>query len=491
VPGFVHDRFSSFYPFAAMSPPLRRFDLESHGLRWRRAPAALAHVRPDGTAALLTQDLGETAQRLDRASPGDGRAWRLLAERWTRLEPGIARAFFTPFPPIVGSARIALATDPRDLVRLARFMALPARRMGDEYFGGRDGPDLLSGMALHANLAPEDVGSGAFGWIMCGLAQTHGLPVPEGGASMLSMALVRRLEGRGGRVVCQTPAERVLIDNGRARGVRSIGGAEWTARRAVLADVDARTLYLGLIGREHLSTRVRSDLERFQRDASTVKVDWTLDSPIPWTAPDARRAGTLHVACGIDELSRTMNEITCGLLPRDPFLVMGQYAVTDPTRQPPGRDTAWAYTHVPQQPRGDAAGELGGDLTRELDAFADRIQARVEACAPGFTSRIRHRRIAGPQDLQAADRNLVGGDINGGTAHLHQLALFRPIPAQLGRPATPVRGLYLASASAHPSGGVHGAPGAIAARAALLHATPHAATAALRAGARRATGRSG
>lgn len=140
---------------------------------------------------------------------------------------------------------------------------------------------------------------------------------------MLSMALVRRLEGRGGRVVCQTPAERVLIDNGRARGVRSIGGAEWTARRAVLADVDARTLYLGLIGREHLSTRVRSDLERFQRDASTVKVDWTLDSPIPWTAPDARRAGTLHVACGIDELSRTMNEITCGLLPRDPFLVMG------------------------------------------------------------------------------------------------------------------------------------------------------------------------
>lgn len=105
-PGVVHDRFSSFYPFAAMSPPLRRFDLESHGLRWRRAPAALAHVRPDGTAALLTQDLGETAQRLDRASPGDGRAWRLLAERWTRLEPGIARAFFTPFPPIVGSARI-------------------------------------------------------------------------------------------------------------------------------------------------------------------------------------------------------------------------------------------------------------------------------------------------------------------------------------------------------------------------------------------------
>jgi len=475
-PGFVHDRFSSFYPFTAISAPLQRFDLGSYGLRWRRAPAPLAHVRPDGTAALLTQDLEETVQRLDAEARGDGDAWRVLMDRWRRLEPGIARAFFTPFPPLLGAAQVALATDPRDLVRLARFMALPARRLTDEQFAGRDGPDLLCGLALHANLAPEVVGSGAFGWIMCGLAQVHGLPVPEGGASMLSRALVRRLEDRGGRVICATPAERVLISGGRARGVRSADGREWTAARAVLADVEARALYLGLIGREHLSRRVAADLARFQRDASTVKVDWTLDAPIPWSATETSRAGTVHLAAGVDELSRTMNELARALVPRDPFLVMGQYAVTDPTRQPAGRETAWAYTHVPQQPRGDAGGDLTGRWTSgELEAFVARIEARVEACAPGFTKSIRRRQVAGPQDLQAADRSLVGGDINGGTAELHQLGVFRPIPAQLGRPATPVRDLYLASASAHPSGGVHGAPGAIAARAALLRTTPLAA----------------
>lgn len=475
-PGFIHDRFSSFYPFSAMSAPLRRFGLESYGLRWRRAPAVLAHVRPDDTVTLLTQDLDETAAGLDGECPGDGEGWRVLAKRWARLEASVSRTFFSPFPPLLGPAQIALRTDPRDLVRLARFMALPARRMGDEHFGGRGGPDLLCGMALHASFTPEAVGSGAFGWILCGLAQVHGFPLPEGGASALSTALVRRLEERGGRVVCGTAVRSVVIRDGRVRGVRSADGEQWSASRAVLADVDPCALYLELIGREHLSRRVTSDLERFQRDASTIKVDWTLDAPIPWTATQARRAGTIHLGADVDEQSRSMNEIARRLIPREPFLVMGQYAVTDPTRQPAGRETAWAYTHVPQQARGDAAGELSGSWRAgELERFAARIEARVEACAPGFAASIRRRTIAGPQDLQEADRNLVGGDINGGTAQLHQLAMFRPIPAHFGRPQTPVAGLYLASAAAHPAGGVHGAPGAIAARAALLRSTPAAA----------------
>lgn len=473
-PGFTHDRFSSFYPFATMSPALLNLDLQEHGLRWRRAPNVLAHVRPDGSAAVLHDDLDATCAALEDEAPGDGRGWRTLIDRWARLEPGVGRAFFTPFPPLLGPARIAARTHPRDLVRLARFMALNVRRMGDEYFRGHGGPDLLAGTALHADLAPEAVGSGAFGWIMCGLGQRHGFPVPEGGSSSLTLALVRRLVATGGELRLGARVDKVVVRNGRAVGVR-VGDEELLARRAVVADVDAQVLYRQLVGEEHLSGRVRSDLRRFQRGSSTVKVDWSLDEPVPWQAPEARRAGTVHLAGHVDELAQSMTELANSRIPAHPFLVMGQYAMTDPTRQPAGRETLWAYTHIPQQASGDAAGELSGDWRPgELDRFVERMEARIEQAAPGFRARVRQRVVGSPQDLEDANANLVGGGINGGTAHLHQLAMFRPIPAQLGRPQTTVPGLYLSSSSAHPSGGVHGAPGLNAARAALLRHDPAA-----------------
>ena len=136
---------------------------------------------------------------------------------------------------------------------------------------------------------------------------------------------------------------------------------------------------------------------------------------------------------------------------------MGQYAEADPTRAPAGADTAWAYTHVPQ------GGRWGPP---ELERMASRIEEQIERFAPGFRDRIAARHIAGPRELEAADANLVGGALNGGTAMLRQQLILRPVPGR-GRPETPIRGLYLGSASAHPGGGVHGAPGAIAARALL------------------------
>lgn len=466
--GFVHDRFSSFYPFATISPSLNAFGLEDHGLRWRRAPLVLGHARTDGTAAILSEDIEETAAGLDADAPGDGDAWKRLMERWERLEAGFTKAFFTPFPPVLGAARLASAVDPRDLVRLAREFALPVRRLAVEHFRGKGAADLLAGTALHADLAPEAVGSGAFGWIMCGLGQRHGFPVPEGGASALSQALVRRLEAHGGALRCGARVERVLVRGGRARGVRLAGGEEIRARRAVLADVDAPTLYRGLLRPEELPRRLLNDLSRFEWDSATVKVDWTLDEPIPWTARELRRAGTLHVTEGIDHLTHTMGQLATGRIPDRPFLVMGQYAVTDPTRQPAGKDTAWAYAHVPQHVHGDAGGDLTGRWDpAEDEAFADRMQEQLERAAPGFAGVVRRRRVTGPHGLHAEDGNLVGGALNGGSANVHQLAMFRPVPAQLGRPGTPIAGLYLASASAHPAGGVHGAPGTIAARTAL------------------------
>jgi phytoene dehydrogenase-like protein len=261
---------------------------------------------------------------------------------------------------------------------------------------------------------------------------------------------------------------RVLVERGRAVGVRARGLGDVAAGKAVLADTGAPQLFLELLAEAHLPAGYLDDVRRFEYDTGTVKIDWALDAPVPWSAPDARRSPVIHVAEGMDELTVHASELARGLVPARPFLVLGQYARGDPTRSPAGKETAWAYAHVPQRVRGDAGpdGIAGAWDERESEAFAARMEERVEALAPGFRNLVRARHVRAPPAFQAANRNLVGGAVNGGTAQLHQQLVFRPVPG-LARPGTPVRGLYLASASAHPGGGVHGAPGANAARAAL------------------------
>jgi phytoene dehydrogenase-like protein len=454
-PGFTHDLFSAFYPLGAGSPAMRAMELERYGVRWRRSPLVLAHPTRDGTCASLSQDVDETAESLERFASGDGDAWRKLYRLWERVGDDLLDALLgAPFPPVRAASRLALSLR-RDLIRFLRFAVLPVRTLAEEAFTGEGAKRLLAGNALHADFAPEASGSGIYGWLLASLGQQLGWPVPEGGAGELTRALVRRLEAHGGELLLGARVDEVIVRKGRAVGVRTADGRELDARRAVLADVEVGSLYLDLVGRQHIPGRVLSDLRRFDRDPGTVKVDWALDAPIPWEHPDARRAGTLHIAEGIDALTVHASELARKLAPSEPFLLMGQYSMTDPTRQPEGRETAWAYTHVPQ-----AWDE------REVDALVARMEAQVEALAPGFRDLVRARHVFTPGKFQKHDSNLIGGALNGGTAQIHQQLVFRPTPG-LGRPSTPIRGLYLASASAHPGGGVHGSCGANAARAAL------------------------
>jgi phytoene dehydrogenase-like protein len=469
-PDYVSDVFSAFYPLAAASPVLARLDLERHGLRWSHAPRVLAHPLPDGRCAVLSRDLEATAAGLDDFAAGDGEAWRGMYAMWERLGGDILRALFTPFPPVLPALRLATRLRPSTGLRLARNLSLPVRRLGEEEFDGEAGRLLLAGNALHADLAPEAAGSGGFGWLMSMLGQSHGFPVPVGGAGALTTTLVRRLAGRGGAVRCGERVVSVVVREGRAVAVRTAGGEEVPARRAVLADVSAPALYGRLVAPEHLPDRLLRDLRRFQWDFATFKVDWALDSPVPWTAEAAATAGTVHLADGVDGLTRFAAQIATEYVPEEPFALFGQMTTSDPVRSPAGTESAWAYTHLPQRIRGDAGpdGITGVWDTREREAMAYRVEAQVERYAPGFRDRIRARRILAPPTLQSMDANLRHGAINGGTASLHQQLVFRPTPGT-GRPETPVKDLYLASASAHPGGGVHGAPGANAARAALRH----------------------
>ncbi len=461
------DACSAFYPLAVASPAFASLRLEEHGLEWCRAPVVLANPLFGEEAAALHSEPARTVEGLDAASPGDGAAWLRLFDQYRRVSPRLLDALCTPFPPLRPTARLAREVGSSELVRVARLALQSSRRLGEEEFSGIGGRLLLAGCAAHSDLSPESAGSGFFGWFLAMLGQAHGFPVPRGGAGQLAAALVRRLETRGGEVACGERVVAVTVASGRARGVETADGTRYRARSAVLADVAAPALYGELLDARLLPSRVPDDVRRFQWDPATVKVDWRVRGGVPWRDPVVRSAGTVHLAEDVDELTRSSAELATGAIPTNPFVLVGQPSVADRTRTSAGHVAIWAYTHVPAQVRTDPYGVLRGiwDET-ELDVLADRLEARIEAHAPGFRARVVARHVMGPLDLARRDANLVHGAIGGGTAALHQQLVLRPFPG-LGRPETPVAGLYLASASAHPGGGVHGACGWNAARAAL------------------------
>ncbi|MDQ4143514.1 MAG: NAD(P)/FAD-dependent oxidoreductase, partial [Actinomycetota bacterium] len=288
-PGFFNDICSAFYPFGVASPIFSSLALERYGLKWRHAPLVLAHPSEDGTCPVLSRDLDETATSLAaNGEVGDGDAWRRLFGRWQKTRSGLLALMFSPMPPVKGAVQLLAALGPRKLPRFLRFMILPVRRLGEEEFGADAGRRLLTGTALHADLAPETPMSGFYGWIMCALGQEVGFPVPEGGAGGITKALINRLTERGGQVHCGERVVEVVVRDGLACGVRVEGGDEIAARRAILADVSAPALYRDLLSPDHLPPALIEDLDRFQWDNATVKVDWNLEGPIPWNAEPAR-----------------------------------------------------------------------------------------------------------------------------------------------------------------------------------------------------------
>lgn len=458
-PDFVTDWFSAFYPLGAASPVLAALDLDHCGLRWSHAPAVLAHVLPDDRCALLSRDLERTAESLDAFGAGDGAAWARMTAHFERIREPLLRTLFSPFPPVRGAGGLARALGVADLLRFARFAVQPVRAAGRELFAGEGAPLLLAGNALHTDLPPDAAASALYGWLVAMLGQTVGFPVPAGGSGALTEALLRRLHAAGGEVRLGVRVSCLDVVGGRVRAVQTSDG-ERLRCGTVVADVSAPMLYRQLLPAGSLPPRLVEDVRRFQSGSPTMKIDWALSAPIPWTAKEAREAGTVHTGVDLDGMTRYAAALATGAMPTEPFMVLGQMTTSDPTRSAAGTESVWAYTHLPP--------DVGLPAAAAAEHVA-RVEAAIEARAPGFLDSIQARRVLLPVDLESCDANLVDGAAGGGTASIHQQLIFRPVPG-LGRAETPVDGVYLASASAHPGAGVHGAPGANAARAALRRA---------------------
>jgi phytoene dehydrogenase-like protein len=450
LPGFIHDVGAAFFPFAFVSPAFRQLNLGGAGLEWRHGRRDSCHPAPDGSCASIARDIELSEQSF---GPVDGPAWRCLA-LWARdMGDRLPAALLAPLPRIRPALRLGF----RNLCRFGlRALRSPAGWSAG-YFQTEAARRVIPGLALHVDLGPQDLAGTGLGLTLALLAATAGFPVPVGGARSITQAILRRLQEKGGILQLGTHVDQVLVRQRRAVAVRTNRGEEIAARHAILADVSAPALYLKLLRESDVSWWLRRRMRRFRFGWGTFKMDWALAGPVPWSTEEAREAAVVHAGDSLADLIAFTHQVRAGQLPENPYLVIGQQSLLDPSRAPAGGQTLWAYSHVPSQiERGWAQGR---------EWMADRIEERIERLAPGFRRLIRARAMNTPADLEAMDENLVGGDLGGGSACLTQQLFLRPAFPYF-RYRTPVRGLYLASASTHPGAGVHGACGFNAAHAA-------------------------
>jgi phytoene dehydrogenase-like protein len=451
-PGYLHDVGAAFFPFADHSPAFRALDLAGAGLTWGNARFESCHPAPDGTCAAIARDVELSA----RSFGADGPAWRRLALWQAAMGERLAAALLAPLL----APGPALQLGPRHLLRLGLAGLTTTAGFARRHFQTEAGRRVIPALALHVDLGPEDFAGTGLGLVLALLAAGSGFRVPVGGARAITEALLRRLNEAGGAVRLNTHVDAIVVCGRRAVAVRT-GGDEIAVRHAVLADVTAPALFLRLLPAAAVSGWVRRSARRFRFGWGTFKMDWALGGPVPWSAPDARESAVVHTGDSLDDLIRFTRQVRCGELPDNPYLVIGQQSLVDPSRAPAGCHTLWAYSRVPQV--------MPGSWPRYREHFADRVEARIESLAPGFRGLIRGRSVQAPPDLEAMDENLVGGDLGGGSARFDQQLFFRPVFPYF-RYRTPVRGVYLASASAHPGAGVHGACGFNAAMMALADA---------------------
>ena len=418
--GFRHDVCAAVHPTLVASPFFRSLDLPALGVVLRQPEVPFAHPLGGGRAAALYRDVGETASHLG----GDAAAYRDLVGPLVDWLDRIVDYVLGPMRSV-----------PRDPLALARFAraGTPSIRRTTRGFTTDAARALLAGAAAHSMQELTAPLTSAFGLLLTALGHGVGWPVAEGGSGAITSGLAGELHRLGG-----------VIRTG--SWVTSL--ADLPPSRAVLLDTSPRQ-FVALAG-DRLSERAGRPWTRFRPGPGACKVDWALDGPVPWSAEACRRTVTVHVGGSFDEVARAEAEVHRGRHPAQPFVLVAQPGVVDPTRAPAGRHTLWAYCHVPNGSSVD---------------MSERMEAQIERFAPGFRDRVLARAVRTASEAESYNPNLLGGDVNGGAATLRQ-TVFRPVP-RWNPYRTPLEGVYLCSASTPPGGGVHGMCGLSAARAVL------------------------
>jgi phytoene dehydrogenase-like protein len=419
LPGFLHDVCSAIHPMAAISPFFSTLPLAEHGLEFIYPDVAAAHPFDDGSAAVLKKSLEETALSLGSDADTYLKLMRPVVKGLPLLAPDILGPLRFPKHPLI-MARFGL-----DALTSATFLA--------KRFHTQQARGLWAGMAAHAIQPLTNLTSSAIGLVLLASAHMQGWPLPKGGSFSIAKALAAYFESIGGKI------ETGLY-------VRSL--SQLPSARALLFDITPRQLMA--IAGDRFSPLYKWQLRHYRYGMGVFKIDWALDGPIPFTAPACRQAGTVHLGNTLEEIAAGELASYKGQHPEKPFVLLAQQSLFDASRAPEGKQTAWAYCHVPHGSQAD---------------MTEIIENQVERVAPGFKKIILARHTMNTAQIEAYNPNYIGGDINGGIIDIGQLYTR---PALRWSPyKTSAKGIYICSSSTPPGGGVHGMCGYHAAKKAL------------------------
>ncbi|MGH3636853.1 MAG: phytoene desaturase family protein, partial [Mycobacterium sp.] len=396
--------------------------LDRYGLTWRWPEIDCVHPLDDGSAGVLHRSVQQTAAGLGR----DGPSWRLLFGRPSARFDALSEDVMRPL--------LRLPHHPLMLARFGLPTAFPASTVA-RLFRTDAGRALFGGVAAHAFRPLHYPLSAAVGLGIGAAGHRHGWAVAAGGSGSITTAMASLLTDLGGKL---------------ETGVRIGSASQLPAADVTMFDLAPEAV--GAILGERLPRRVARAFTRFRRGPGAFKVDFAVDGGVPWTNPDARRAGTVHLAGTYRELAATERGIHAGRMPARPFVLVGQQYLADPQRSVGNIHPVWTYAHVPNGYTGDATAA---------------IIAQIERFAPGFSGRIVGQAVRSTTQMAAYNPNYVGGDIMTGSKDIRQL-VFGPrltlSPYRIGVP-----GIYICSAATPPGPGAHGMCGANAARSALSY----------------------
>jgi beta-carotene ketolase (CrtO type) len=460
--GFLSDIHASGYLVAKLTPAPEELELAQHGLELITPDPNWAQIFPSGRCLTVGRNLEATIASLAQFSREDAETWRDLYQRYREAKPAITTAMSTPPLPLAAEFERPDASDSY------RFQMQSARSWVNQSFKSSQAKTFFASCALHAALSPDDALGGAFAWLFASSVQDVGVSIVRGGMHKVSLGLAAVLKLNGGEIRTDAKVDKILVENGRAKAVRLLGGETIAVGEIVASNVDPRHLVLDLLGEQHVQPTIAKRIRQYEWGDSFFGIYAALKHPIRYAAgPQADQVGYVQAAGElIDDLSQMFTQCRAGLLPTTPMVGIINESVIDPSRAPAGRALMKFIVHfVPYRVCGDAGGRIrGADWDEIKEDYADYIvDLLTERFLPGLRDAIIARVVQSPFDLERRIPSAVHGTHQHGAFLPYQIGAMRPIP-EFGHYRSSVANLYLCGAGSHPGSGVTMAPGRNAAQ---------------------------
>ncbi|WP_250121751.1 beta-carotene ketolase CrtO [Chroococcidiopsis sp. CCMEE 29] len=490
APGFKFNPCAINHLFIFLGPVIQELELHKYGLEYLYCDPVAFCPHPDGKYFLAHKSVEKTCAEIACYNQRDAQKYAEYANFWQRFVRSVTPFFNAPPKSLVDIAGnydlknlrdlLSLMGGPNETLDLLRTMFNSPIDNLSEYFDSEFVKAPLARLSAELS-APPSQKAMSFGAMMMVMRHEPGMARPRGGTGALTEALVNLVRSKGGVILTDQNVEQILVDNGRAIGVRVAGGKEYRANKGVISSIDAKRLFLQLMDASDVDSadpnlRERLDRRIVNNNETILKIDCALSEPLRFEHHDHKDEyliGSILIADSVNHVEKAHSEITIGKIPdEDPSMYVVMPTGLDPSMAPEGKHTLWIEFFAPYQIAGaEGTGLKGTGWTDELkNKVADRVIDKLAQYSPNLKHSIIARHVESPAEL--GERL---GSYKGNYYHLdmtlEQMLCFRPLP-ELANYKTPIENLYLTGAGTHPGGSISGLPGRLCARVFLHEQQP-------------------